>query len=126
MKKPSPRLTCKIVAGAANNQLASAECGDELFKRKIVYAPDYAINAGGLMNVSIEFEGYDEVRANRMIRNIYYVMRTILQHSEKKNTPEYRCADEVAEKRIQEVSRLKQRYLGNVQPPTFYGRVGRR
>src|SRR3989338_3252211 len=80
-EKTIPRLKCQIVAGSANNQLASAECGDELFKRKIMYAPDFAINAGGLMNVSIEFEGYDEMRANRMIRNIYYAMKTILQDS---------------------------------------------
>jgi leucine dehydrogenase len=124
-EKTIPRLKCKIVAGSANNQLANAECGDELFKRKILYAPDYAINAGGLMNVSIEFEGYDEKRANRMIRNIYYVIKTILQHSEKENLPEYRCADRVAEKRIADISRLRMRYLGHTKP-TFPGRVVRK
>jgi leucine dehydrogenase len=124
-EKTIPRLKSKIVAGSANNQLATSECGDELFRRKILYAPDYAINAGGLMNVSIEFEGYDELRANRMIRNIYYVMKTILQHSTKENLPEYRCADRVAEKRIAEISRLRVRYLGQTKP-TFPGRVVRR
>jgi leucine dehydrogenase len=124
-EKTIPRLKCKIVAGSANNQLATPECGDELFRRKIVYAPDYAINAGGLMNVSIEFEGYDERRANRMIRNIYYVVKTILQLSAKENLPEYRCADRVAEKRIAEISRLRGRYLGHTKPQ-FPGRVVRR
>jgi leucine dehydrogenase len=119
------RLRCKIVAGSANNQLASAECGDELFKRGILYAPDYAINAGGLMNVSIEFEGYDELRANRMIRNIYYVMKSVLQHSAREHMPEYRCADRVAEKRIAEISRLRGRYLGHTKS-MFPGRVVRR
>jgi len=123
-EKTIPRLKCKIVAGSANNQLANPECGDELYRRKIVYAPDYAINAGGLMNVSIEFEGYDELRANRMIRNIYYVMKTILQHSAKEKLPEYRCADRVAEKRIAEISRLRGRFLGRTRP-TFPGRVVR-
>ena len=85
-EKTIPKLKCKIIAGSANNQLATPECGDELFRRKIMYAPDYAINAGGLMNVSIEFEGYDELRANRMIRNIYYVMKTILQESRTQDT----------------------------------------
>lgn len=124
-EKTIPRLKCSIVAGSANNQLATPECGDELFRRKIAYAPDYAINAGGLMNVSIEFEGYDERRANRMIRNIYYVMKTIFQTSSTENMPEYRCADRVAEKRIAEISRIRGRYLGHTKP-TFPGRIVRR
>ncbi|MBY0369733.1 leucine dehydrogenase [bacterium] len=115
-EKTIPRLKCKIVAGSANNQLATPEAGDELFRRKILYAPDYAINAGGLMNVSIELEGYDETRANRMMRNIYYVMKSILAHSAKENLPEYRCADRVAEKRIQEIGKLRARYLGTGKP----------
>lgn len=116
-EKTIPKLKCKIVAGSANNQLATPESGDELFRRKIVYAPDYAINAGGLMNVSIEFEGYDEHRANRMIRGIYYSIRTVLQHSAKENLPEYRCADRVAERRIQEISRLRARTLRRGSAP---------
>lgn len=124
-EKTIPRLKCKIVAGSANNQLSTPEAGDELYRRGICYAPDYAINAGGLMNVSIEFEGYDELRANRMIRNIYYVMRTIFQHSAKESMAEYRCADRVAEKRITEISRLRGRYMGHTKP-TFPGRIVRR
>lgn len=110
-EKTLSKLKCKIVAGSANNQLATPDCGDELFRKKIMYAPDYAINAGGLMNVSIELEGYNEMRANRMMRNIYYVMKSILQHSVKENIPEYKCADRVAEKRIAEIGRLKTRYV---------------
>ncbi len=124
-EKTISKLKCKIVAGSANNQLANAECGDELFKRKILYAPDYAINAGGLMNVSIEFEGYDERRANRMIRNIYYVMKTIFHTSEKENLPEYKCADRVAEKRIKDIGHLRNRYMGHSKT-TFPGRVVRK
>ena len=124
-EKTIPRLKCQIVAGSANNQLANNECGDELYKRKIVYAPDYAINAGGLMNVSIEFEGYDEMRANRMIRNIYYGIKKILHRSQIDNLPEYSCADRVAEKRVSEISRLRTRYIGQTRP-SFYGRVGRK
>ena len=124
-EKTIPRLKCKIVAGSANNQLATPEAGDELFRRGICYAPDYAINAGGLMNVSIEFEGYDELRANRMIRNIYYVMKTIFQHSQKESMAEYRCADRVAEQRIKAISGLRGRYMGHTKP-TFPGRIVRR
>lgn len=124
-EKTIPKLKCSIVAGSANNQLSNSEAGDELFKRKILYAPDYAINAGGLMNVSIEMEGYDERRANRMIRNIYYVMKSILAVSAKENLPEYRCADRVAEKRISDISRLHGRYMSS-RKPSFPGRVTRR
>ncbi len=120
-EKTLPKLKCKIVAGSANNQLASPECGDELYKKKILYAPDYAINAGGLMNVSIELEGYDELRANRMIRNIYYVMKNILHHSAKENLPEYRCADRVAEQRIADISRIRGRFNANTRRDV-YGR----
>lgn len=120
-----PRLKCKIVAGPANNQLATPEAGDEMYRRGILHAPDYAINAGGLMNVSIEFEGYDEARANRMIRGIYYMMKKILQDSESEKLPEYRCADRVAEKRIAEVSHIHGRHLGHTQP-LFRGRRDRR
>lgn len=77
------------------------------------------------MNVSIEFEGYDELRANRMIRSIYYVMKTILQDSAKEKLPEYQCADRVAERRVAEISRLRGRYMGQSKP-TFPGRVVRR
>lgn len=124
-EKTIPRLKCKIVAGSANNQLANDACGDELFKRGILYAPDYALNAGGLMNVSIEFEGYDELRANRMIRNIYYVMHSILEYSQKEKLPEYKCADQVAEKRVAEISRMRGRYMGHTKP-VFRGRVDKR
>src|SRR5690606_18442962 len=58
-EKTLPRLKCKVICGAANNQLATDEIGDELEKRGMLYAPDYAVNAGGLMNVSIEFDGYN-------------------------------------------------------------------
>ena len=119
--KTIPRLKCKIVAGSANNQLANEAAGDALFERGILYAPDYAINAGGLMNVSIEFEGYDELRANRMIRNIYYMMRNIFQVSKETGLPEYKCADRVAEKRIEEVSEMRLRFMGHTQP-RFRGR----
>src|SRR5205807_862150 len=54
-----PHLRAKIVAGAANNQLAEPRHGDDLFARGILYAPDYAINAGGLINVAQEVKGYD-------------------------------------------------------------------
>ena len=111
-EKTIPKLRCQIVAGSANNQLANEEAGNELFRRKIVYAPDYVVNVGGLMNVSIELDGYNEQRAKKMISNIYPVIKNILQSSKDQKLPEYQCADRLAEERIARISRLQTRYLG--------------
>ncbi len=67
-----PQLKAKIVCGTANNQLASAAIGEELHRRGILHAPDYVVNAGGAMNVSLEIDGYNRERAMRLIRSIYH------------------------------------------------------
>ena len=102
-----PRFNFKVVAGAANNQLATPECGTELRKRDILYAPDYAVNAGGLMNVSMEFEGWNEERAYRMTRQIYYNLMRIFDIAERDDIPTWKAADRMAEERIAEVGRLR-------------------
>lgn len=65
------RLRCKVVAGAANNQLASRQIGQVLQARGIFFAPDYAINAGGLINVAQEFRGYDPEAARAKTEAIH-------------------------------------------------------
>ena len=117
-----PRLGFEIVAGAANNQLADEACGDELERRGILYAPDYAANAGGLMNVSIELEGYDRKRAIRMTRTIYYNVGRIFEIAERDGIPSWAAADRMAEERIAAVSRLKVPFLGQ-RPLRFHGRL---
>ncbi len=107
-----PRLKCKIVAGPANNQLANNEAGNELEKRGILYAPDYAVNAGGLMNVSIEFEGWNKERALRMTRTIYYNLGRIFKIAERDNIPTWQAADRMAEERIEILGKLKLPYMG--------------
>jgi leucine dehydrogenase len=102
-----PRLKCDIVAGSANNQLATTECGDELDRRGILYVPDYAINAGGVMNVAIELQGYDRERANRMVSTIYDIIETIFRIADRDSIPTWRAADRLAEERIAAVSRVK-------------------
>ena len=117
-----PRLKCKIVAGAANNQLANEACGDEVDGRDILYAPDYAANAGGLMNVSIELEGYDRERALRMTRTIFHNVGRIFEIAERDGIPSSKAADRMARERIDAVSKLKRPFLG--QPPVrFRGRT---
>ena len=92
-----PRLKCKIICGAANNQLATDEIGVEVEKRGILYAPDYAVNAGGLMNVSLEIDGYNRERAMRMMRTIYYNLGKIFQIAKRDKIPTYLAADRMAE-----------------------------
>ncbi len=121
-EKTLPRLKCKIICGAANNQLATDEIGDELEGRGILYAPDYAVNAGGLMNVSIEFDGYNRERAMRMMRGIYYNLGKIFHISKRDGIPTYKAADRMAEERIASIGKIKLPHMGNV-PPRFMGRA---
>ena len=107
-----PRFKFKVVCGAANNQLATDECGDELAKRGILYAPDYAVNAGGLMNVSIEFEGYNRERAKRMMRTIYYNVSKIFQIADRDGIPTWKAADRMAEERVATIGKLKLPFMG--------------
>ncbi|NCO18914.1 MAG: Glu/Leu/Phe/Val dehydrogenase [Gammaproteobacteria bacterium] len=107
-----PRFNFKVVCGAANNQLATDESGNELEQRGILYAPDYAVNAGGLMNVSIEFEGYNRERANRMMRTIYYNVSKIFQIAERDGIPTWQAADRMAEERITTIGKLKLPFMG--------------
>ncbi len=72
------RLSCKIVAGCANNQLEDERHGGALQERGIIYAVDYVINAGGLINVAQELNGYDEVKARKKAAGIYHTVKRML------------------------------------------------
>jgi len=102
-----PRLKCQIVAGAANNQLADAEAGDALFDKGIVYAPDYAINAGGVMNVSLELEGYNPERAHAMVERIDATITAIFERARSDGVATWRAADRVAESRIRSIAAMR-------------------
>lgn len=95
-----PRLRCAIVAGAANNQLAESSIAYDLVQRGIVYAPDYALNAGGLINVAQEVVGYDaeKVRARTML--IYDTIYEICERAAKAETPTSVIADKMVEERL--------------------------
>ena len=115
------RLKCQVICGAANNQLASNEIGDELQRRGILYAPDYAVNAGGLMNVSLEIDGYNRERAMRMLRTINLNLTRIFEISKRDNIPTYKAADRMAEERILAIGKLRLPHLGQ-HAPRFQGR----
>ncbi|MGB0453211.1 MAG: Glu/Leu/Phe/Val dehydrogenase dimerization domain-containing protein [Bacteriovoracaceae bacterium] len=116
------RLKCKIVAGAANNQLAEDRHGNILKEKNILYAPDYLINAGGLMNVSIEFEGWSDTKATRMVDTIYNTTLKIFKISDEQNIPVYQATDILAESRIESIRQIGGRYLGNNVSHRFPGR----
>ena len=95
-----PQLRTKVVAGAANNQLRTAEAGRLLMGRGIFYAPDYAINGGGLINVAEEFAGYSLERATAKTVAIYDTIVEILERSRRDKRPPEVVADKMAEERI--------------------------
>ena len=82
-----PKLRCRIVAGAANNQLAEDRHGQELHDRGILYAPDYVINAGGLINVYNELIGYNREVAMRTARGIYASMLRLFEIARAQSLP---------------------------------------
>ncbi len=96
------RLRTKVVAGAANNVLLREEHGDRLREMGVLYAPDYVINAGGIINVSIEVEsgGYDEGRSRRKVENIYGALKTVFRIAREKGVSTNRAANVLAEERI--------------------------
>lgn len=94
-----PHLLCKIIAGGANNQLKSNKVGDLLFEKGILYAPDYVINAGGLISVVEEYEHptVDETRLQSKVNGIKDTLRAILSESKRLHKPTHRVADEMAQ-----------------------------
>jgi leucine dehydrogenase len=95
-----PRLRCKAVAGAANNQLAEPRHGQMLHDRGILYAPDYAINAGGLINVASEWVGYDANAVRERTARIYDTLLEIFSRAKALNRPTALVADGLAEERF--------------------------
>lgn len=100
-----PQIKASIIAGAANNQLAEPRHGDDVNARGILYAPDYAINAGGLINVAEEVKGYDPAKARARTMEIYDTIHEIAERSSKTLTPTYRVADLMVEEKLARVPR---------------------
>ena len=97
-----PRLACAIVAGAANNQLLEDRHGAALHARGILYAPDYVINAGGLINIAEELSprGYDRERALAQVQHIATTLGEVFERAEREGVPTHQIADRIAEERI--------------------------
>jgi leucine dehydrogenase len=105
------KLKCKVIAGAANNQLADENVhGPMLVEKGIAYAPDFLINAGGLINVYQEHIGYNRETAFRNTEHIYNVTLDIYKVAASKNIHTQRAAIELAEKRIADMKSVKATY----------------
>jgi leucine dehydrogenase len=100
-----PRLKATIVAGAANNQLAEPRHGDDLHARGILYAPDYAINAGGLINVAQEVAGYDAAVSRAKTMKIYDTILDIAERAQRLSAPTYKVADMIVEEKLAKAAR---------------------
>jgi valine dehydrogenase (NAD+) len=105
-------LRAKVVAGAANNQLAHPGVEKVLADRGVLYAPDYVVNAGGVIQVADEIQGFNFERAKLRATRIYDTTREILRLADAEGVPPAVAADRLAERRMAEVGRLRTIYLG--------------
>lgn len=106
-----PQLKAKVIAGSANNQLKESRHGEILFEKGIVYAPDYVINAGGVINVADELNGYNRSRAMKKVETIYDNLTKIYEISRQEKIPTYLAANRLAEERIASVARSRKQFL---------------
>ena len=98
------RLRCRIVCGSANNILAHEGLADDLAGEGILYAPDFIANAGGIINVSLELDGYDPDKARRGAEGIERTMRTLLQVSKDTGATPLAAAYALARRRLESAS----------------------
>ena len=106
-----PALRAKVVAGAANNQLAHPGIEKLLADRGVLYTPDYVVNAGGVIQVADEIEGFNFERAKLRATGIYDTTREILHLADAEGVPPAVAADRLAERRMAEVGRLRTIHL---------------
>ena len=99
------QLKCSVIAGAANNQLMDEKLhGQILFQKGIVYAPDYLINAGGVMNCYAEVHDISSEKVMEMAEDIYNTTTQILNLSKEQNIPTFLAANRIAEERLRKES----------------------
>ena len=104
-----PHLRCRVVAGGANNQLLSEADGEELHRRGILYAPDYIVNSGGIINVEAELgdAGYSPERAREKTERIHEIMESVIRTSQAQEISTATAADILAEERLASVRAVR-------------------
>jgi len=106
-----PQLKVKIIAGAANNQLKEDRHGDMLEERDILYVPDFVINAGVLINVADELDGYNRDRAMKKVELVYDAVTKVFEIAKRDHLPTYRAAEKMAEERIATMRSARSQFL---------------
>ena len=102
------RLKCSIIAGAANNQLQTeAVHGKAVMEKGMIYAPDYALNAGGVINCYSDVKGLSSEWAMNKADEIYTTIQNIVKRSSSENVPAYQIANKMAEERIEAIGKVK-------------------
>jgi len=102
------RLKCSIIAGAANNQLQNEDIhGRMVMEKGIIYAPDFALNAGGVINCYSEVKGLSPEWAMDKAEAIYTTIHNIVTRSSSENVPTYKIANKMAEERIESIGKVK-------------------
>jgi leucine dehydrogenase len=105
-RKTIPRLRCRAIAGAANNQLESPADAARLAERRILYAPDYVISAGGIINILVGLQGgrkgYDRAKAERLAKRIPLTLQEVFRKARAQGVTTAQAADELAEARLEE------------------------
>ncbi|WP_207532259.1 Glu/Leu/Phe/Val family dehydrogenase [Desertivirga arenae] len=106
------KMKCAVIAGSANNQLSDEDLhGQMLLEKGILYAPDYLINAGGMINCYSELQSaYSRKRTMQLAENIYAATRSVLKKSKEENIPTSKAASIIAEKRIADIKKIKGSY----------------
>jgi leucine dehydrogenase len=107
-----PGFRCSIIAGGANNVLAESRHGEALSERGILYAPDYVINAGGLINVADELEGYNERRVTKRVMRIYDSVKKVTAIAKRDGVPTNVAADTLALERVATMSSIERLHTG--------------
>ncbi len=107
------KLQCKIISGGANNILAHDTHGERLEKLDILYAPDFVANAGGLMNVYVELEGYSKERAFEKVEAVYENMMNVFKIAKKEQISTTKAASKLAIKRIETIGSIKSKFQGS-------------
>lgn len=112
-KSTIPRLRCRAVVGSANNQLATDADAARLVERDILYAPDFVVNAGGIINIADELHGYDWKRAVSAIDHIYENVNRVLDAADTLGVNPHQAAVAVARERIAVVGSIKLKRRGH-------------
>ncbi|WP_297802458.1 Glu/Leu/Phe/Val dehydrogenase [uncultured Brevundimonas sp.] len=107
------QLKVKAICGAANNQLATPDIGDELHRRGVLYSPDYVVNGGGIINVAAEMNArqngtaFDPAWVESKLSRLIETFEEILERAEREGKPTYQIADAIAEERIKAAAEKK-------------------